>query len=246
VRPLPGRMYGAMNLPELIEGRLIKRYQRFLADVRLAGGGTVTAHCPNTGSMLGVSTPGSRVWLSRSDNPKRRLAYTWELVETGPGVLVGIHTGRSNALVREGLERGALPELAGFHSLRAEARLSPHSRTDWLLAYPDGVCYLEVKNVTAAVQDGVGFFPDAVSVRAVKHLEELSERVAAGERAALVFCVQRDDVMAVHPADHIDPAFGGALRAAARRGVELYALGAAVTQDSICMDRRLEVRLESS
>lgn len=230
-----------MNLPPLVSGTLLRRYQRFLADIRLDGGDTVTAHCANTGSMLGLNQPGYRAWLSRSDNPKRKLAWTWELVEPAPGVLCGIHTGRANALVLEALEAGLLPELAGYRDLRREAPLGSNSRSDLRLDYGDSVCHVEVKSVTAAGQDGIGWFPDAVSVRAVKHLRELAARVARGERAAVVFCVQRSDVMAVRPAAHIDPAFAAALAQAADEGVELYALGANVSPEGIELDRRLAV-----
>ncbi len=239
-----------MHFPDpLIPGELLRRYKRFLADVRLDGGETVTAHCPNTGSMLGVNRPGSRVWLSRSDNPRRKLAYTLELVEAEPLAArtpswAGIHTGRANALVREALELGRLPELAGFDGIRAEARLGERSRTDLLLDFAGQPCFLEVKNVTAAVSKGEGFFPDAVSERATRHLRELTAVVGAGARAAVVFCVQRDDVARVRPADHIDPVFGQALRAARRSGVELYALGASVSPVEISLIRRLEVDLE--
>jgi len=221
----------------------LRRYQRFLADMRLDSGETVTAHCPNTGSMLGVNRPGSRTWLSRSGNPKRKLAWTWELVEAPAGGWVGIHTGRANHLVREALEAGLIPELAGYQGVRPEARLSLRSRTDLLLDFSGRPCFVEVKNLTAAAADGEGFFPDAVSERAHKHLEELADVVQQGARAAVVFCVQREDVARVRPADHIDPVFGRALRNAAKAGVELYALGARLTPDSIILERRLPVLL---
>jgi sugar fermentation stimulation protein A len=233
-----------VKLPDLVPGLLVRRYQRFLAEVRLASGETVTAHCPNTGAMLGLKDPGNPVWLSAADKPGRKLAWTWELVETAAGVRVGIHTGRANGLVAEALAAGLLPELAGYTRFSREARLGEGSRSDLLLEFAAGACHVEVKSVTAAVLDGVGFFPDAVSVRALKHLGELSRRVAAGERAAVVFCVQREDVAAVRPADHIDPAFGQGLRQAARAGVELYALGATVTLEEIRLARRLSVRLD--
>ncbi len=232
-----------MNLPPLVPGTLLSRYKRFLADVRLDRGETVTAHCANTGSLLGLQKPGYRVWLSRSTNPARKLAWTWELVEPAPEVLCGIHTGRANALVLEALEAGLLPELAGYTGCRREAPIGEHSRSDLLLKYPDGLCHVEVKSVTAAVADGIGCFPDAVSVRAVKHLRELAARVALGERAAVVFCAQRPDVAEVRPADAIDPVFGTALRQAAGQGVELYALGARVSPVAIVLARRLPVVL---
>lgn len=229
----------------LATGTLLRRYQRFLADVRLDSGATVTAHCPNTGSMLGLKAPGNRVWLSAADNPARKLAWTWEMVtaDENPQVRVGIHTGRANGLVGEALDAGLIPELAGFARRRAEAPLGERSRTDWLLDYPAGQAYVEVKSVTAAVTDGVGRFPDAVSARASKHMGELAQVVARGARAAVVFCVQRADVHAVAPADAIDPVFGAALRAAAGQGVELYALGAELDDAGIRLVRPLPVWL---
>lgn len=230
-----------MLFPPLLEGRLVRRYQRFLADVETAGG-LVTAHCPNTGSMLGCKDAGMRVWLSPAANPARKLAWTWELVETAPGVIVGVHTGRSNALVREAIEAGAVPELTGYPTLRPERKYGEGSRIDLLLQAPGRPdCYVEVKNVTAAVEGGVGYFPDAVTARGAKHLRELAAMVAAGHRAVLVFCVQRGDVAEVRPADHIDPAYGRALRDALAAGVEVLALGATVTPQAIALTRRLAV-----
>ena len=230
-----------MLFPSLLEGRLVRRYQRFLADVETAGG-LVTAHCPNTGSMLGCKDAGMRVWLSPAANPARKLAWTWELVETAPGVIVGVHTGRSNALVREAIDAGAVPELTGYPTLRPERKYGEGSRIDLLLQAPGRPdCYVEVKNVTAAVEGGVGYFPDAVTARGAKHLRELAAMVAAGHRAVLVFCVQRGDVAEVRPADRIDPAYGRALRDALAAGVEVLALGATVTPQAIALTRRLAV-----
>ncbi|HMY50964.1 MAG TPA: DNA/RNA nuclease SfsA [Zoogloea sp.] len=228
----------------LLEGRLIRRYQRFLADVDTPAG-PVTAHCPNTGSMLGCAAPGLRVWLSPAANPARKLAWTWELVEV-PGdtapVRVGVHTGRSNGLVREAIEAGRVPALAGYPTIRGEVKYGEGSRIDLLLSgdgRPD--CYVEVKNVTAAVSGGIGYFPDAVTTRGAKHLREMAAMVAVGRRAVLVFCVQRADVAAVRPADHIDPAYGRALREALAAGVEVLALGARVSPEEIVVDRALPV-----
>lgn len=232
-----------MRLPDLTSGHLIRRYQRFLAEVGLDNGEQVTAHCPNTGSMLGLKDPDNRVWLSPATTPGRKLAWTWELVEPAPDILVGIHTGRANYLVREAIGAGLLPELDGYLDLRTEARLGNHSRMDFQLFYKEQSAWLEVKSVTAAVQDGTGFFPDAVSARALKHLEALTDRARSGDRAVVVFCVQREDVHQVQPAERIDPAFATALRLAAREGVELYALGATVSTHAITLKRRLPVVL---
>jgi len=226
-----------MLLPPLTEGRLLRRYQRFLADVELADGTLVTAHCPNTGSMQGCKDPGSRVWLSASDNPKRKLPWTWEIIEAD-GVLVGLHTGRTNALVREAIEAGRIPALAGHQRLRGEVPYGGpdgrRSRIDLLLE-ADGrpPCYVEVKNVTAAVTGGLGYFPDAVTERGTKHLREMAEEVARGHRAVLFFCVQRSDVREVRPADHIDPEYGRTLRQVLAQGVEVLAYGAEVLPSGI-------------
>lgn len=234
-----------MRLPALFPGRLLGRRQRFLADIELDSGEQVVAHCANTGSMLGCKAPGSRVWLSAATNPQRKLAWTWELVEAVPGIVVGIHTGRSNGLVEEAILAGVLPPLAGFGRVRREVRYgSENSRVDLLLENDAGPrCYVEVKNVTAAVEGGVALFPDAVSARGSKHLRELMGVVAAGERAAIVFCCQRADVHEVWPADAIDPLYGRTLREAVAAGVEAYALRAHVdvTAATITLDQGLTV-----
>ena len=231
----------------LIRGELVRRYKRFLADVVLADGSETTVHCPNTGSMLGCQASGSTVWLLPVDNPKRKYPLGWELVEARASVLVGINTGRSNALVAEALPRGLIPTLEGFGQIRREVKIEgTRSRIDFLLSEhpqePD--CYLEVKNVTAASEDGCGFFPDAVSARATRHVEELAECVERGQRGALCFCVQRADVQRVRPADEIDPVYGRALRRAVDLGVEVYALGASVTTDGVTLERQLLVDLD--
>lgn len=231
------------DFPLLLAGRLQRRYQRFLADVILTDGQTVTAHCPNTGSMWGCCTPGSPVWLTTATNPKRRLPYTWELVEALPGVLVGINTARANGLVRQGVETGVIQELADYRFVRGEVPFgSEGSRVDWLLESARGRCYLEVKNVTAA-DPGRAFFPDAVSTRGTKHLRELTRVVAQGEEAALCFCIQRADVTALRPADEIDPAYGAALRAAMAAGVTVMAYRAQVTLQGVALVERVIVEV---
>jgi sugar fermentation stimulation protein A len=227
----------------LITGTLIARYKRFFADVRLDNGDVVTAHCPNTGSMLGCKEAGSRVWISPADNPERKLRYTWELVEARPNVLVGIHTGRSNALVQEAIVARRVGELAEYGELRREVKFGRESsRIDLLLqgqGLPD--CYVEVKNVTAAVSDGIALFPDAVSERGSKHLRELMHVVATGQRAVIFFCVQRGDVNEVRPADEIDPQYGRTLREAMAAGVIALAYRADVSPEGIVVSRALPV-----
>lgn len=231
----------------LMRGILVRRYKRFLADVVLDDGTKTTVHCPNTGSMMGCRTPGSTVWLLPAGNPARKYPLGWELVEVEPAVLVGINTGRSNALVAEALERGMIPELAAYGSVRREVKVpGTRSRIDFLLSgHPqDPDCYLEVKNVTAAVSGDNAFFPDAVSTRAARHVDELAALVSRGHRGALCFCVQRADVNRVRPADEIDPAYGKALRRAVSVGVKVYALRAAVSTTGVRLEKRIPVELE--
>lgn len=232
-----------MQFPSsLIEGRLLKRYQRFLADIQLSDGSTVTAHCPNTGSMLGCKEPGSRVWLSQAANPKRKLPYTWEIVEALPDVLVGVNTGLSNRLVEEAISNGAIAELAGYSRIRREVRFgAENSRVDLLLEGDGPDCYVEVKNVTAAVENRVAIFPDAVSDRGAKHLRELAAMAETGHRAVLCFCVQRCDVDEVRPADAIDPVYGRTLREALSRGMEAIAYRAEVRPEGIELRHPLPV-----
>lgn len=227
----------------LVSARLVKRYKRFLADVTLDDGTSLTAHCPNTGSMLGCHAPGSRVWLSLSNNPKRKYAYTWELVELAGGVLVGINTGRSNGLVREAIETGVIGELGGYDDVRPEVRYGTEgSRADFLLTGGATDCYVEVKNVTAAVEDGIALFPDAVSARGTKHLRELMRAVTeSGKRAVLCFCVQRTDVIEVRPADAIDPEYGRTLREALDAGVEAVAYRAQMNTETVALASRVPV-----
>ncbi len=227
---------------------LRQRYKRFLADVVWPDGSTTTCHCPNTGSMLGCAAPGSRIWLSQATNPRRKYAYTWELVEVASGALVGVHTGRTNSLIREAIDGGLLPELDAYNELRAEINVpQAPMRADFRLrdTTRQRAAFVEVKNVTAAVDDqGVAVFPDAVSDRGRRHLEVLTDLVQAeGYQAATVFCAQRGDVTRVEPADTIDPAYGRALRQAAAAGVELIGVGASVSPDGIAVDRRIPVRL---
>lgn len=213
--------------PPLTPGTLERRYKRFLADVTLDSGETVVAHCPNTGSMMGCDGPGSRVWLSHSSNPKRKLAWTWELVETGPGGEIAcINTARANTVVGELLNSARPDALQGYDRLRPEVRYgSEKSRIDWLLADSAGQrppVWIEVKNVTLA-EGGIGYFPDAVTARGQKHLRELLGRVEAGERAMLLFCVSHSGARQVRPAETIDPAYARLLREVAGQGVECRA-----------------------
>ncbi|HVC37805.1 MAG TPA: DNA/RNA nuclease SfsA [Gammaproteobacteria bacterium] len=230
----------------LVEVRLLRRYKRFLADMEFPDGRRLTVHCPNTGAMLGCDRPGSRAWLSLAANPARKYRWTWELVEAENGVLVGIHTGRSNGLVREAIGAGLIPGLKGYTEIRAEVAAAQGFRVDFLLSAhasrPD--CYLEVKNVTAAVSGGIAVFPDAISERASRHLRELMVKAQHGQRAMLCFCVQRDDVQEVRPADVIDRVYGQTLREAMQRGVEVCACVARITPEELMLYRLVPVNIE--
>ena len=227
----------------LREGRLIRRYQRFLADVELDDGGDVTAHTPNTGSMLGCCTPGSRVWLRDSGNPARKYRYGWELVEAAPQVLVGVNTSMANQLVQEAIDLGVIAELQGYPAIRREQRYgSENSRVDLLLERGAERCYVEVKNVTLA-EAGTALFPDAVSARASKHLRELTAVAQQGQRAAILFCVQRGDVERLRPADRIDPVYGRSLREAVAAGVLALAYRARIDPAEIRLETALPVEL---
>lgn len=230
-----------MILPPLIPGTLIKRYKRFLADVTLEDGSVVTVHCPNSGSMKGCATPGSRVFLSRSPNPGRTYPHTWELVESD-GFWAGINTGLPNRLVREAIENATVAELRGYATIRPEVPYGKHSRIDLLLEGPAGRCFVEVKNVTL-VEDGRALFPDAVTTRGQKHLNELIRVVREGDRGVIFFTVQRGDGNSVSPADGIDPEYGRLLRLALANGVEALAYRALVTPGEIKLTEKLPIIL---
>ena len=223
--------------PRLIRGTLIRRYKRFMADVRLANRHTVTAHCPNSGSMSGCSEPGRPVYLSRHDSPKRRLKYTWEMIEM-PGSLVGVNTMIPNRLVAAAIADGGVPGLSGFDRIRREVGYGRNSRIDILLEKDETRCFVEVKNCTL-VTDGVARFPDAVTARGLKHLRELQEEVRSGHRAVMFFLIQRMDARCFRPADDIDPAYGAQLRAAVKNGVEILACDVKLDLDGIELNRPL-------
>jgi sugar fermentation stimulation protein A len=233
-----------MRFPEpLIPGRLQRRYKRFLSDVVLDDGTEVVAHCANPGSMLGLAQPGSRVWLSPAANPARKLRYSWELVEAG-GALVGINTGRANALVGEALEAGRVPELAGYDSRRREVRYGTNSRVDFLLERTGAPpCYLEVKSVTLRRGGTLAEFPDAVTARGTRHLAELGIVARQGSRAVLFFLVQRDDCERVAAAADIDPAYAAALGGAQAAGVEILCYKCNLSPTGIALDARLPLAL---
>jgi sugar fermentation stimulation protein A len=221
----------------LIPATLVKRYKRFLADVVLPSGEEITVHCANPGAMTGLNAAGARVWLSRSDNPKRKLAHSWELIEVdlGGGLeLVGINTAHPNALAAEAIAAGAIPELAGYVSLRREVKYGRNSRVDFLLedaARPS--CYVEIKNVHLMRRAGLAEFPDAVTKRGAKHLDELADMVAAGNRAVMLYLVQIGSARQFALARDIDPGYAAAFDRARAGGVEAIAYRCGITCEGI-------------
>jgi len=230
----------------LIPGKLVRRYKRFLADVTLENGEIVTAHCANSGSMLSVNDPGAKVWLSPAQNPKRKLKYTWELIQVGDA-LVGINTQHPNRLVADAIEAGRVPELAGYDGLKREVKYGKNSRIDILLDSPNKpLCYVEVKNTTLRRDLTTGApaeFPDSVTVRGTKHLHELSDMVRAGHRAVMFYLVQRNDAQSFTVAADIDPTYAQALSAARKAGVEVMAYTCRLTPEEIVVTHPVDIRL---
>ncbi len=213
-------IYNGYEFPPLIKGTLLKRYKRFLADIELETGGVVTAHCPNSGSMKGCARPGAEAWISQSTNLKRKLKYTWELTRIG-GTFIGINTLVPNRLVRASVENGLVPELSGYSRVRTEVKTSEHTRLDLMLEDNNGkLCFVEIKNCTL-VENGVARFPDAVTTRGQKHIQELVDLAANGHRAVLFFLVQRTDAHIFTPAADIDPEYAEKLMQARLKGVEI-------------------------
>jgi len=218
----------------LVPAVLLRRYKRFLAEARLEDGREVTAHVANPGSMLGLAEPGTRIWLEPNDDPRKKLKWAWRLVEHPGGHFTGVDTGAANRLVRAALEAGALPDLAGHDTLRAEVKYGQNSRIDFLLSRagrPD--IYLEVKSVTLSRVPGLAEFPDSVTARGTKHLRELAQMVRERHRAAMLYLVQRTDCSRVGVAADIDPGYAAAFAEARSAGVEVFALGTRITPDAI-------------
>lgn len=227
------------SLPaNLVPAQLIKRYKRFLADVILPDDSEITVHCPNTGSMKNCGAAGDRVWLSRSDNPKRKYAYTWELTETASGEFICINTQRANPLIADAIGQQQVPQLAGYQQLRREVRYGNNSRIDILLT--DGQqadAYVEIKSCTLLEDDGQGYFPDAVTTRGQKHLQELMAMQAHGYRAVLVFAVMHTGINRVKPAAHIDIKYADLFAQALAAGVEVLACYAAIDAHQLKLER---------
>ena len=227
----------------LVRGKLIRRYKRFLADVELADGEIVTAHCPNTGAMTGCAEPGFTVFLSKSDNPKRKLQFTWELAQDFAGNFIGINTHAANKLVAEALNNKSLPQFNQVETVKRE--VSPpggQSRFDFQLTLANELHYMEVKSVTLA-RGQVGYFPDAVTTRGTRHCKELGELAQQGVPTTLAFCVQHTGIREVRIAQEIDPHYARAVNEARHRGVEVVAFGCSINQQKLEINQTLPVIL---
>ena len=234
----PAADFRGLAWPELIPGTLLKRYKRFLADVRLESGEIVTAHCPNTGSMKGCSEPGRTVYLSSHNNPKRKYKYTWELIAM-PTSLVGVNTLVPNRLVFKSIDQKLIPELSGYNRIQREVKIGEHSRIDLMLT--DGGaknCYIEIKNCTL-VSEGIAQFPDAVTSRGLKHIIEMENLAEAGHRCMMFYFIQRMDARVFRPADHIDPAYGRRLRQAVANGIKILAYDVRIDLQGIELGKKI-------
>ena len=228
--------------PELTPGVLLKRYKRFLADVKLDTGEIVTAHCPNTGSMKGCSEPGRTVYLSSHNNPKRKYKYTWELIAM-PTSLVGVNTLVPNRLVFKSIDQKLIPELSRYNRIQREVKIGEHSRIDLMLTKGGAKrCYIEIKNCTL-VNEAIAQFPDAVTSRGLKHIIELENLAKAGHRSMMFYFIQRMDARGFRPADHIDPEYGRRLRQAVEKGIEVLAYDVRIDLQGIELNNKIPCEL---
>lgn len=231
-----------LTWPELIPGKLLKRYKRFLADVKLETGEIVTAHCPNTGSMKGCCEPGRPVYLSLHDNPNCKYKYTWELIAM-PTSLVGVNTLVPNRLVYKAIAQKRIPELSEYDIIQREVKISAHSRIDLMLTGRNGDhCYVEIINCTL-VTEGIAQFPDAVTTRGLKHITDLEKLVDDGHRCMMFYFIQRMDAQVFRPADHIDPQYGRGLRQAVKNGIEVLAYDVRIDMQDIELNQNISCEL---
>jgi sugar fermentation stimulation protein A len=230
----------------LIPGTLIRRYKRFLADVELADGKVITAHCANPGSMIGLNMPGLRVWLEPNDDPKRKLKFSWKLVELPDGSMAGIDTSVPNKVVAEALRAGAVPELAGYPEVRPEQRYGTNSRIDFLLSGNGPDAYVEVKNVHLMRTPGLAEFPDSVTTRGAKHLGDLAAEVEKGHRAIMFYLIQHSGCDSFDLARDLDPAYARAFELAVAMGVEVVVYRCTLTTTRISLERAIPLSGESA
>ena len=228
-----------MDFPELVFGQLLKRYKRFLADVRLDTGEEVIAHCANPGSMKSLLEPAPRVWLSRA-REGRKLPYTWEVAETA-SARVYVNPVGANRVVADAIRAGSISELSGYDIIQSEVKYGTGSRIDFLLSGSPGRVYIEVKNVTLGLGSGRSAFPDSVTARGTKHLEELARVVEAGDRAVLLFCAARTDATSVEAAADIDPVYAATLSRVRKLGVEVLAYSGDIDHKGFSLSRKLPV-----
>ena len=225
----------------LVSGRLVKRYKRFLADVVLGDGSEITCAVPNTGSMMGLTDPGSRVWLSVSDKPTRKYPHTLEIVEAD-GIMVGVNTGLPNRLTEEAIRAGMIADLASYEEFRREQKYGRNSRIDILLKdTARGLAYVEVKNVHMSRVAGLAEFPDTVTTRGAKHLDELADMAAEGHRAIMVYLVQRGDCESLKLCRDLDPAYCAAYDRATAAGVEAFAIQCQISENEIVAVKTIPV-----
>ena len=223
----------------LIPARLIRRYKRFLADVQLDSGQEVTAHCANPGSMLGLAEPGTKIWLEPNDDPKKKLKYGWRLVEHDNGHFTGVDTSVPNRALKSALLNHAVPGLSGYREVRAEVKYGENSRIDFLLSGAAKDIYVEVKSVTLSRRAGLAEFPDSVTKRGTKHLQELAKMVTAGNRAIMLYLIQRTDCREMTLAADIDPSYAAAFFEARNAGVEVRALGCQIDPGQITLGQTI-------
>ncbi|MEO3413430.1 DNA/RNA nuclease SfsA [Roseovarius sp. CAU 1744] len=218
----------------LVPARLIRRYKRFLADIRLEDGREVTAHCANPGSMMGLQEPGMKIWVEPNDDPKKKLKFGWRLVDHENGHFTGVDTSLPNRALRAAIMAGEVPELAAYETVRPEQKYGTNSRIDFLLQQP-GLpdAYVEIKSVTLSRQTGLAEFPDSVTARGTKHVGELAGMARLGHRAILFYLIQRTDCTAMSLARDIDPAYADAFGTARDAGVEVLAYDTRITPQEI-------------
>jgi len=232
-----------MRFDQLIEGELLRRYKRFLADVKLDSGETITVHCPNTGAMTGCAEPGSRVWLSVSESKTRKYPHTWEMVQTGQGMAC-IHSARANGVVEEAFSQGLVGGFESYTEIRREVKYGDKSRADLLLQGDNGQVFVEVKSVTLCRAGGQGVFPDAVSERGRKHIKELQAAIGQRTRCVLFFCVFHSGIDRVSAARDIDPKYRVALAEALDNGLEVMAWKTAISPAGIALLEQLPFTLD--
>lgn len=221
----------------LIPARLIRRYKRFLADMRLPDGREVTAHCANPGSMLGLKDEGQLCWLEPNDDPKKKLKYGWRLVDHENGNFTGVDTSLPNRALKAALMAGEIPEVADYATIRPEVKYGENSRVDFLLTDPAKQdLWLEVKSVTLCREPGLAEFPDSVTARGTKHLNDLADQARAGHRSMLFYLVQRTDSASVTLADDIDPTYAEAFRKARKAGLEVLAYDCKITPKGVTLN----------